>query len=67
LAVGIEAEPILGPDGQVSREDIADYLGLTVETVSRSFTKLERAGMIARKGNRRIVLRNRAALQHVIG
>jgi CRP/FNR family nitrogen fixation transcriptional regulator len=52
---------------QMSRQDIADYLGLTIETVSRSFTKLERAGMIARKGSRRIVLRNRAALQYVIG
>ena len=41
---------ILGPSVTVplpmGRQDIADYLGLTIETVSRTLTALERNGMI---------------------
>lgn len=40
----------------MTRADIADYLGLTVETVSRSFTKLRQDGMIAASDPHRIEL-----------
>ena len=47
----------------MSRQDIADYLGLTIETVSRTLTSLENASAIALPTSRQIVLCNRAALR----
>lgn len=46
----------------MSRQDIADYLGLTIETVSRTLTHLENSATIEIPSSRKIVLRNRAAL-----
>src|SRR5262249_53224532 len=45
-------------DLPMSRRDIADYLGLTIETVSRVLWDLERRGAIEIKGYHSIVLRN---------
>jgi CRP/FNR family nitrogen fixation transcriptional regulator len=47
------------------RQDIADYLGLTIETVSRTLTQLERDGVIAMPASRRIVLRNQTTLDRL--
>lgn len=47
----------------MSRQDIADYLGLTIETVSRTLSQLEREGAIALPSARQIRLRNIDALQ----
>jgi CRP/FNR family nitrogen fixation transcriptional regulator len=49
----------------MSRQDIADYLGLTIETVSRTLTQLESRAAIALPTSRRIVLRNRRALNQL--
>lgn len=46
----------------MSRQDIADYLGLTIETVSRTLTQLERDGLISIPVSRRIMLNDRTAL-----
>lgn len=47
------------------RQDIADYLGLTIETVSRTFSQLAQSGTIALETSRRIVLRNRVELSRI--
>ncbi|MET0314841.1 MAG: helix-turn-helix domain-containing protein [Hansschlegelia sp.] len=53
-------------DLPMARIDIADHLGLTIETVSRSLTQLERQGVISVPAHRRgIVLKDRAALRRL--
>ena len=50
----------------MSRNDMADHLGLTIESVSRAVTQLERDGLIELPPNRRtVILRNAAALRHL--
>lgn len=49
-------------DLPMPRSDIADYLGLTIETVSRTLGQLERRRTIAIEGARHIVLKNPPAL-----
>ena len=50
-------------DLAMSRQDIADYLGLTIETVSRTLSQLERDGTIKLPTARRVMLKDRRALR----
>jgi CRP/FNR family transcriptional regulator, nitrogen fixation regulation protein len=52
-------------DLPMSRADIADYLALTIETVSRAFTQMERDQAIDLPTSRHVVLRNRGALEQL--
>jgi CRP/FNR family nitrogen fixation transcriptional regulator len=49
----------------MSRTDIADYLGLTIETVCRVLSGFKRDGVIAIPTAHRIELRDRAALEAI--
>jgi CRP/FNR family nitrogen fixation transcriptional regulator len=49
----------------MSRQDIADYLGVTIETVSRTLSGLETASAIELPSSRRIVLRDQDALSRL--
>jgi CRP/FNR family transcriptional regulator len=58
----------LSPDEftlRMSREDIGEYLGFRLETVSRVFTELHRAGIIA-LARRRVRLLDRPALLDIL-
>jgi CRP/FNR family nitrogen fixation transcriptional regulator len=52
-------------DLAMTRQDIADYLGLTIETVSRTLSQLERDGIISLPTARRVCLKNPGALRHL--
>jgi len=53
-------------DLPMSHQDVADHLGLSIETVSRTITELERACLIERASARTINLTNRAALARLL-
>jgi CRP/FNR family transcriptional regulator len=59
---GEDPDEVLLP---MSRADIADYLGLTIETVSRTLSKLKSDGVIAIPCASSIKLRDRDRLQHL--
>ena len=47
----------------ISRQEIADYLALSVEAVSRSLSQLDRAGLIALRNKREVCLLKPEALE----
>ncbi len=49
----------------MSRQDIGDYLGLTIETVSRTFSQLVSEATIRLPSSRRVVVCNRHALRQL--
>ncbi|MGE5148046.1 MAG: Crp/Fnr family transcriptional regulator [Candidatus Eiseniibacteriota bacterium] len=51
----------------MSRADIGDYLGLTIETVSRTFTRLRKSGTIALPDSHHVEITRREALEELAG
>jgi CRP/FNR family nitrogen fixation transcriptional regulator len=52
-------------DLPMTRQDIAEYLGLTIETVSRTFTSMQDSALIELAASRRVLLCNRPALEQI--
>jgi CRP/FNR family transcriptional regulator len=50
-----------------SRQQVADVLGLTIETVSRQFTKLKNEGVIDLPARRDVEILNRSSLVALAG
>lgn len=49
----------------LTRSDIADFLGLTTETVSRQLSKFKNEGLIALEGSRTVIIPDLAAMNSV--
>ncbi|MEZ2128182.1 MULTISPECIES: helix-turn-helix domain-containing protein [unclassified Sinorhizobium] len=54
-------------DLPMTRLDIADYLGLTIETVSRTMTKLANKGIVASSGRHTVRILKQGALAQLSG
>ncbi len=54
-------------DLPLTRADIADFLGMTIETVSRQFTKLRKAGVIRLEQSRHVTVPDLQNLQDETG
>lgn len=61
---GFAANRIMLP---MLRSDIADFLSLTVETVSRTFTRLKQRGIIDLPQSALVIINNREELEQVAG
>ncbi|MEQ1715149.1 MAG: helix-turn-helix domain-containing protein [Hyphomicrobium sp.] len=61
---GFAANRIMLP---MLRSDIADFLSLTVETVSRTFTRLKQRGIIDLPQSALVIINNREELEEVAG
>lgn len=50
----------------ISREEIASYVGVTRETISRKLSKFEKLGFISLFGNKQLLVKNQEALREYI-
>lgn len=50
----------------ITREEVASYVGVARETISRKFSKFENLGLISLSGNKQLLVKNQVALQEYI-
>lgn len=60
---GLERKGVMEITFPLSREDMANYLGLTRETVSRQLSQFQSEGIIDLKGSKQIIIQNKKALE----
>jgi len=72
--IALHQNPDLGPDQNVieydlplTRSDIADFLGLSIETVSRQLTELRRLEVVVIRNKRHVIIPDTERLRHRTG
>ena len=60
-----ERQPNASVELAMGRQDMADYLGITIETVSRMITQLQKTGVVEFHGCRQFRILDREALEHM--
>lgn len=63
----LDGDGPLAFDLPLSRSDIADFLGLTIETVSRQLTRLRKEGVISLRGYRHVIVEDLSRLERRTG
>lgn len=63
---GVPTEQGIRISVKLSRQELANLLGTTIETVSRKLTKLQSEGIIATEGQKNIIIYDRKALAALI-
>lgn len=54
-------------DLPLSREELASYVGVTRETISRKFSRFEDSGLIKLIGNKQMVVMDPAGVERFMG
>lgn len=53
-------------DLSISKKDLASYIGISQETLSRKLSYLQNQGWIEQKGQRKIIIKNRNSLENIL-
>lgn len=63
---GLEDDNGIVIDLPLNREEMANYIGVTRETISRKLTSLQDEGVIELIGNKKIIIKNKAYFQNIM-
>lgn len=63
---GLEDDNGIAIDLPLNREEMANYIGVTRETISRKLTSLQDEGVIELIGNKKIIIKNKAYFKNMM-
>lgn len=64
---GVESDDGIIIDLPLNREEMANYIGVTRETISRKLTSLQDEDAIELIGTKRLIIKNKAYFENILG